>query len=186
MGGVVARRWSRSRLAALALLALAGCRPGPRAPALHDEPVYQNGREGFRFLVPEGWTQHALGNPPAGPAAQEEMLVEYQFLTSEKPAVLRVALIDLPPADRVEAYLARSLAADGWREKSPADACEVDGVAGTHAVFVQSKGTEETTREVFAFRRGGRVYLFSGIYASADAPARQQTRRAVESLRWKK
>jgi hypothetical protein len=67
------------RVLALALLALAGCQRPPRAPALVNEPVYQDSREGFRFLVPDGSVQEARGEMPPAPVEDERMLVEYRL-----------------------------------------------------------------------------------------------------------
>ena len=41
------------------------------------------------------------------------------------------------------------------------------------------------TKETVAFRRGGRVYFFHGLFGPTDAKARDQVRRAVESTIWK-
>src|SRR5207249_7528635 len=64
----------------------------PRAPALIDEPVYRNAHEGFRFLVPEGWTVHSKGEPPPGRADKERLLVNYQRYGGDKPAQFEVTL----------------------------------------------------------------------------------------------
>jgi hypothetical protein len=169
------------------LLALGqlGCGQDPRAPSLDNEPVYQNNSEGLRFLVPDGWAQYARGNPPSGRAQQEQMLVEYQLLTAEKPASFRVTFIDLPASTPLEAYLAENPTGDRLKEMSP-EPFEVDGIGGTRVAFSRHGGAEETTREVFAFCRGRRTYLFTGVFPATDAKARQQILRAVESLRWKR
>jgi hypothetical protein len=167
------------------LAALAGCKDHPRAPALLDEPVYQNEREGFRFQVPDGWTQHARADVPPGPAEQERMVAEYRAKGARRPTVLRVNLVDLPASGDLAAYLARR-----WNEplqpQGTPDLVEVDGVAGHHHVFAGKEGDRELLQDVYAFRRGDRTYLFTGIYAPDDDAGRQQVRRAVESIRWKK
>src|SRR5262245_64118678 len=87
------RRWAAVGL----LLLLLGCAPRPRAPALLDEPVYQNEREGFRFLVPEGWKQYARSEAPPGKGERERLLVLYRRLTPGPEATLEVTRADLPP-----------------------------------------------------------------------------------------
>src|SRR5262245_25916538 len=100
---------------AAAALVLASCSSGPRAPALRDEAVYQNDREGFRFRVPEGWTQHAKSDLPPGKANKEHLLVSYR--RSSKPASLEVSLADVPESADLATYLAGpSFGAKQWRK----------------------------------------------------------------------
>jgi hypothetical protein len=166
-------------------MALAGCSAGPRAPALQDDPVYQNNREGFRFLVPDGWTQSARGEAPSGPATQEQMLVEYRLIGAEQPAAFRVTLVDLPAGTDLEGYFKTRWPAESWTSLTAAEPLEVDGRPGTHAAFASKEASAEQLQEVFAFQRGERAYLFVGLAAPTDTKARQQVRRAVESLHWK-
>src|SRR5689334_14831576 len=84
---------------------LAGCNSRPRAPALRDDPVYQNDREGFRFLAPEGWTQSARTEVPPGKVKTETPLVDYRRTKGEGRAALRVSLADLPESTDLESYL---------------------------------------------------------------------------------
>jgi predicted Zn-dependent protease len=167
----------------LALLLLAGCRRAPRAPALRNDPVYQNTRAGIRFLVPDGWSQWANGELPPGPLAQERMLVEYR-LAADQPTALRVTAIDLSPSEDLAAYLLGHLPGKGWQESVPPEACTAGGVAGTRLAYTGVEGGQPTTRDVTAFRRGERLYLFTGVYAATDTKARQEIRRAIESLSW--
>ena len=162
-----------------------GC-SGPRAPALKDEPVYQNSREGFRFLVPEGWTQYARGEVPPGKVQDERILVEYKLLTSEKPAALQVTRLDRPESLSLDDCLsACSFGIENWRRKSPPEPLAINGVEASRVVFISRLDKEEETREVVVFRRGERVYFFTGIFPSSDSKAREQVRRAVESIIWK-
>jgi hypothetical protein len=172
-------------LAALGALAPAGCGNRPRAPALQDEPVYQNDREGFRFLVPDGWTQHARAELPPGPAEQERILVEYQRLQADKPNVFRVSLIDLPESKNLEQYLRSRWPGQPLQPEGAPEPVEVDGVTGSHWVFRAVEGGQVLREDVYVFRREARVYLFSGIYPPDDAPPRQEVRRTVEGIRWK-
>jgi hypothetical protein len=42
-----------------------------------------------------------------------------------------------------------------------------------------------TIREVAAFQRGDKTYLFTAVFASSDTKARDQVRRTIESIIWK-
>ncbi len=76
------------------VLLFSGCRSRPRAPLLRDDPVYQNDREGFRFLAPEGWTQSSRSEVPPGKITKELSLVDYRRKTG-KGASFLVTLADL-------------------------------------------------------------------------------------------
>lgn len=179
-------RVRRSLLAVLVLLLLTSCSPKPVAPALKDEPVYQNDREGVRFLVPDGWTQFAKGDIPPGKLDKERRLVEYKRKTFGKGAGLIVTVVDLEPTADLAAYLAGpAFGAEKWQLKGKPEAIEINRVAAQRFTFVSRIQKEEMVREVVAFRRGERVYLFTGLFASDDARARDQVRRAVGSTVWK-
>jgi hypothetical protein len=176
-----------TRLACLPLLALllsAGC-GGPRAPALVDEPVYQNSREGLRFSVPDGWTQSARGEIPGGSIDRERLLVEYRLLTAEKPAALMVTRIDLPESEELAAYMARRQpSSEGWRQLGPVESFEIDRAPAQRFIFAQGSGTQGLGREIVAVRRGKRVYVFTATLAPTDTQARQHVRRALENITW--
>jgi hypothetical protein len=184
------RRAARLCLAALLAAGLSpagGCRPKPRAPALLDEPVYQNAREGFRFLVPEGWIIAARADVPPGPAETERMLVQYQHSAGEKPATFEVSLADLPEGTDLASHLAGpSFGAEHWDLSGPPEKVEVDGVAGTRYGFTARADRKALAREVTAFRRGGRVYFFTALASRDDTGAREQVRRAVGRIIWTK
>lgn len=168
-----------------ALLVGCGC-SGPRAPALSDETVYHNSRENFRFLVPEGWAQQAKEDVPSGKVEKERLLVQYQRLTADKPAVLEASLADLPESTDWGDYLAGpSFGASQWRQSSPAEPIEVNGVSAVRFDFSGKLHGTATIKEVVVFRRGERVYFFTGIFPAKDTEAREQVRRAVASVIWK-
>jgi hypothetical protein len=165
---------------------LTGCGGRPRAPALQDDPVYQNDQEGFRFLAPPDWTQHAKAAVPSGPVTKERMLVQYKRLRGGKGALLEVSLVDLPTSTDLKKYLAGpAFGANHWLLAAPVEKLEVDSVAADRLIFQAQVEKAEMTREVVAFRRGERVYFFTGIFAAADKSAREQVRRAVGSTVWK-
>jgi len=177
---------AKSACLVVGALFLAGCSRTPRAPALQDGPVYDSPGEHFRFLVPEGWTQYASAEAPSGRVEQECMLVEYKLLTAERPAGLRVTRADLAEATDPRQYLIdHAPPAEGWRAKGSARPCVIRGVDAVRITLVgHPSGREEYTREVTAFRRGERVYFFTGNFASSDNEARRQIRRAVDSINW--
>ncbi len=170
------------------VLALAsGCGSGPRAPALIDESVYQNKGAGFRFVVPEGWSQHARSELPPGPLDKERLLVQFKRLTSaDRGATMEVTAMDVPESDDLAPYVAGpDYGVKKWTPAGTPEKLEPGGVAATRYVFANQVGAEKMVREVTAFRRGGRVYLFKGIFGAADKKARDQIRQAVASTVWK-
>lgn len=171
---------------ALTLAALAGCDgPRPSAPPLDDDPYYNNKREGFRFFPPEGWRQRARGEVPPGAIQAERMLVEYHAVTTELPAVLRVSVADVPESTSLTSYLEKSAAkASQWKLASPFETFVINGIPAVRADYRRSAGKQEVVKEVVAFRRGERVYFFTGLYAPTDAKTRKDVRRAVDSIVW--
>jgi hypothetical protein len=166
--------------------AVGGCGGRPHAPPLKDEPVYQNSKEGFRFLVPEGWTQVARAEVPPGEATQELMLVEYKLLNAERPAGLSITLIDLPESSDLVTHLCGpALGSESWRLQRAPESMSLNGAPAQRFCLTNSNAKDASMREVVVFRRGGRVYLFTGIFAMSDARAAAEVRRAVESVVWK-
>ena len=162
-----------------------GCSRTPKAPVLRDEPVYQNLAAGFRFEVPEGWKQVAKGEL-TGDARLERLLVEYKVVVSNQPAGLQVTAVDLPASTDLEKYLTRpSFGIESWQATSKAESIEVQGAEGKRFFFEARPRKEETSREVVAFRRQERVYLFTSVFKSDDTKSRDQVRNAIKSLIWK-
>jgi hypothetical protein len=153
---------------------------------LRNEPVYQNEMEGFRFLAPEGWRQHAKAEVPRGKLEKERLLVQYVRLGSEKGASLDVSMADLPASTDLTTYLAGpSGGVKSWRPQLPAAAITLNGVPAQRLTFTNGVSKDETTKEVVAVRRGERVYFFTAYFASSDAKAREEVRRTVASTLWK-
>jgi hypothetical protein len=171
---------------AVTALCVLGCSSEPQAPVLRNEPVYQNDTEGFRFLTPEGWRQHAKVNVPSGKLDKERLLVQYVRLSSDKGASLDVSMADLPATTDLTDYLAGpSGGVKSWRCLRPVEPVQINGARAERIVFTSRVKNEETTKEVVVFRRGERVYFFTAYFASTDSKARDQVRRAVESTIWK-
>src|SRR5262245_10308954 len=115
--------------AMMAILVL-GCSPQPQAPVLRNELVYQNDTEGFRFLAPQAWRQHAKSNLPPGKLDKERLLVQYVRLSSEKGASLDVSMADLSETTDLSAYLAGpSGGAKTWHLKSAIEPVKINDVS---------------------------------------------------------
>ena len=170
-----------------ACAAVAGCGRRPKAPALENEPVYENPAEGFRFMTPDGWTEHAKSEAPPGPADQPRLLVDYVRWNGDIPALLEVSMADVPEsADLVHYVDGPSFSARSWRLTAQPQHIEVNGVPATRYVLVNRERQQQRAKEVVAVRRGGRVYFFTGVFDAADAAARDEIRRAVLSIVWEK
>jgi hypothetical protein len=152
---------------------------------LRDEPVYQNSREGFRLLAPEGWTTSAKAESPRGRVDKQYLLVRYDRLTGP-PASLEVALLDPGPGEDLEKLLAASShGVTLWRRLAPPTVVTIGGAEGMRYIFAGRAGKQDLTKEVVAFRRGDRVDLFTGVFPAGDKGAQEQLRRSIESLSWK-
>jgi hypothetical protein len=172
-------------LAACALVA-AGCNDRPRAPAILDEPVYQNDREGFRFLAPQGWTQHTRAELPPGKLEQERLLVAYRQREAGSPADLEVAAVDLPESADLTAYVAAaSHGVRQWRLVGKPEQFQVNRVSAIRTTLTGKQGEQLMTKEVVSFRRGERVFFFTSFYAPTDSKSRDALRQAVGSVMWK-
>src|SRR5262245_25690219 len=166
----------------LCSLLLAGCSGRPSAPALRDEPVYENAQEGFRFLAPEKWTQIVRASLPSGKLDRERLLVSYRRTDAGRPAQLEVSRADLDESASFAEHLAGpAFGSARWKPKGSPEALTVGGARGVRHVFAEPSGKDERVREVVAFRRGGRCYFFSGVYLAADTKARDEIRRSVNS-----
>jgi hypothetical protein len=153
---------------------------------LRNDPVYQNDREGFRFLVPEGWRQTARTDLPPGRYPIDKQLVEYRLATAGKGVLLQVSLADLPESTNLAELLgAPTLNVKDWRPVGAAEPLEVNGKSGVRLVFTGHLGKDEMIREVVTFRRGERVYFFTGMFGRTNTTARDQMRQAVVSTTWK-
>src|SRR5262249_6719910 len=152
-----------------AVLLLGGCGTRPQAPALRNDPIYQDATEGFRFVVPEGWTQQAAAKLPPGKVDKERLLTGYLCPSEGEPATFDVSRIDLPPDTDLGTYLAQpSYGVSTWQTTEPTQEITVHGMPAQRWAFVGRLGKVDWTREVVTFRRGERVYLFSGMFPKAD------------------
>jgi len=177
---------SRIWLMLLTLVVASGCESKPSAPVLSDTPVYQNDQAGFRFRVPDGWLQTANSYLPEGELESERFVVRYQMRTPEQGANLEVlAFNDSPDLDLAEHHAGPSFRVNRWKPVADPEEVTVGEASGVRLVYTARVDGREMTKEVVAFRREGRVYAFVGLFSSTDDKARQQIRRAVESIVWR-
>jgi hypothetical protein len=172
---------------AVALLLVCGCGFQPRAPALQDEPVCQNLREGFRFVVPEGWTLRAKTELPPGRVEKECRLVLYERLRGDAPAAFEVTRADLPADADLEARLkGPSLGVSKWELTAPVEQLEVGGTGATRMIFSGSTRRGVSIKEVVTIRRNDRVYFFTGSYDPEDRMFQEELHRLLDSVIWNK
>jgi hypothetical protein len=167
----------------LALLPiLAGCTTEhPRAPALRDGPVYDNSLAGLRFLTPTNWNQVARSDqPPPGPG--ERLLVRFQAPPNVSHALFEVTVDAAPPEDVAALVKQPSHSAAAWEPVGAPAQLTIGGEPATRYTFKN----KETTKEVVAVRRGGKLYLFTMIAATSDAESREQIRQVVGGVTWTK
>jgi len=170
-----------------AVLVIAGCSNSPHAPPLTTEAVYQNDAIGLRFLAPAGWPLQSRANLPAGRLNKPIVLVSYQRVSGDKPADFKVLAADLAPEASLEHFLTDvPVGPETWSAPSAAQPLTVNGAEATRLVQSRTQGKEEYRREVTAFRRGERVYLFLVNFPVSDATSRDAVRTAVASVTWTK
>lgn len=174
-------------LFALFAAVVSGCSSSPEAPELSDAPVYQNKQEGFRFLVPDGWTQTASSVLPEGDLEGETFLVRYRVKSPEAGSTLQVLCFqDKNGADDLEEHHAGpSFRVEKWSLKQPAEEATINETKAQRIVYTAKMDKRELTKQVVCFRKADRVYSFVGLYSSTDEKARQQIERAVNSVIWK-
>jgi hypothetical protein len=166
---------------------ITGCDSRPSAPVLRDGRIYVNPQEGFRFLVPEGWSQLANSILPRGDLDGEMFVVRYRMRTPEEGAVLQVVCFSEQLTDNLhEHHAGPSYRVERWKPEGPEETLEINGVTASRHIYSSDIAGRPTTKEVVAFKRNGRVYNFVGMFMSRDDKARQQIRRAVGSTIWEK
>lgn len=171
----------------LGMMVCPGCNRGPVAPELRNSPVYNNRREGFRFLVPDGWKQTASANLPAGNLETELFLVQYDVPSREAAAQVQV-LCCQDRDGKTDLTEVRSRPAFGVERWTIEDAPAQESVGGREGTWIYLTGRVQERKmgqEVLCFRKNGRIYSFVGTFDATDEPARQTIRRAFKSIVWK-
>jgi hypothetical protein len=155
----------------------------PKAPALRAEPVYQNSREGFRFVAPEGWVQVAKSEPPRGEAKTERLLVRYETAGGVGPATMVVAFIDFPESTDLAKYLSvPSYGVSDWQLVGVAEPITIQSVSATRWTF----RSRQYSKEVVVFQRQQRFYFFTIIAPPAGNAARDLAMKSIDGVVWMK
>lgn len=171
----------------LLVLAATACTDGPKAPPLTDEAVFRDDTIGLRFLVPAEWAVKSRGVVPPGRLGRTVVVVSYQRPAGRRPATFDVLAIDRSTDDDLGRAAAEHGPGSGeWVAQSPARQVIVNGSDATQIVLVPVHGKDDGRREVTAFHRGDRVYLFILTYSAADPDVRDAVRSTVESITWTK
>lgn len=167
--------------------AIVGCSNQPAAPILSDSPVYRSSAEGFRFIVPEGWTQSASSALPPGKLAAEVFLVRYRVPSVEAGATLQVLCMNDAPSLNLEQHHGEgSFRAGKWDLDQPLKTVNINKTSAERMTYKVLIDQREMSKHVTCFRRNGRVYSFVGLYFSNDDQARQQIERATDSVIWER
>jgi hypothetical protein len=164
---------------------VAGCSSHPSAPALTNEAVFEDDRAGLRFVVPDGWLMTMRGVAPPGRLDKPAQLVRFRPPVADRAADLELIAVDLAAAQDIGKYLGEHQpGADKWTAAGPPKPVSAGGADGSRYEYTSATKTG-IRREVTAFRRGDRVYLFLTTFGANDTASRDQARLAVESTVWK-
>ena len=162
-----------------------GCNSGPSAPELRDSAVYSNAVEGFRFRVPEEWTQTANSVLPAGKIAGDVFLVRYQVKSAEPNATLSIICRDDVSPDRVsELHAGPSFGVERWTVREPVVELSIAGRKADRIVYEAKLAGQSMLKHATCFHSNGRLYSFVALFSANDEKARQQVERAASSVLW--
>jgi hypothetical protein len=146
--------------------------------------VYHNRQEGFHFLPPPEWKQQARAEFPSGPVTERRLLVEYKCFTSEKPAALDVSLVDLSENKSLTVFVQELGSEDNGQATGAVEEWRLSDLPAVRGVYVNRIGPEPTIREIVVVRRGGRAYVFTGVFAPGDTRSQEAIRKAIATLTW--
>jgi hypothetical protein len=162
-----------------------GCDSGPRAPLLRNSPVYHNESEGFRFRVPDGWSQSANAVLPAGELPGDIILTRFQVKTTEGGASMQIICRNDLPVDQLEAHWSGSaFGVKEWNVEEPLQKTRAGQVEGERIIYSGLLGGKTIMKHVTCLHRNKRLYSFIGLYWQNDLFAREQVERALDSLIW--
>ncbi len=171
-----------ARVSIVLAFVVAGCQDRPKAPALRDDPVFEDAQAGVRFLAPTGWIETARSAFPPGPAEKDTMLVRYQSPPTEKSAVFEVSFVDAPESADVTAMLAApSHGASNWASSEPPEPLKLNAAATRYHL-----AHKNMSKESIVFRRGDRLYFFTFVYLNSDSTVRERMHDVVQSVVWSK
>ncbi|MFV0445462.1 MAG: hypothetical protein ACK5Q5_17930 [Planctomycetaceae bacterium] len=152
---------------------------------LRDSPVYQSTTEGFRFRVPEGWSQTANSALPPGDLPRDIFLARYTVQSQEGGASLQIlARNDVSTGELTTYSQQPAFGIDDWKVIEPLTTIEIAGESADRLMLSGKLQGKTMHKHVTAFHRHGRLYAFVGLYWETDKTVRQQIERAVDSLVW--
>ena len=162
-----------------------GCDSSPRAPLLRNSPVYHSESEGFRFRVPEGWSQSANSVLPAGDLPGDIFLTRYQVKTTEGGASMQIICSDAVATEKLEKHWSGpAFGVKTWKLEESLQNVKAGPVAGERIVYSGLLGDKTIMKHVTCLHKNKRLYSFVGLYWQNDVFARQQIERALDSLIW--
>jgi hypothetical protein len=174
------------RFAPVLLIAICcACSDGPRAPVLHDSPVFQSDSDGFRFLMPDDYKLKSRSDLPSGRIEGDRVLVQYHRYGSGKPASFEVTRRDDWTVETLDTILlAPSHGVQKWVDAGKGESVDLGGTPGQRRVLQGVMGKDRMAKEIVAFRRGDRGYFFVMLSRSGDESARNHFRRIIDGLTW--
>ena len=176
--------WIRLILSLLLVGTEVGCSRRPAAPVLDNDPVFVNRGEGFRLLIPEGWSQAIKTNLPPGVLEKERTLVLYRAF-DKNPASFEVTCIDLGEDADIDVYVtSRKRSGAGWTRSAEKEKVTVDGREGNRYYFQATVRGQPTSAEVVVFQKAKRFYFFSGYFPKGDLIRQKQIRQFLADLSW--
>lgn len=176
----------RNPLVGLLALALVGCGDRPRAPVVSREAVFSDDAIGLRFATPDGWMAVSRATLPPGPLAKPVIVASYMLPRGDRPTELELVAADPVAEGDLERFLTDTpIGPDRWRAKDKPTPAAVNGVSAERLTLARVAREGEVLREVTAFRRPTRTYLFVITYLGTDRDARDAAHKCVESAEWK-
>ncbi len=183
--GLVSRSLLSWGLLLGAIAGTCGCDSAPRAPLLRDSPVYHSESEGFRFRVPEGWSQSTNSVLPPGDLPGDTFLTRYQVKTTEGGASMQIICCNDVATDQLEKHWSGpAFGVKTWKLEEPLANVKAGPVAGERIVYSGLIGNKTIIKHVTCLHKNKRLYSFVGLYRQNDVFARQQIERALDSLIW--
>lgn len=161
-------------------------------PLLAAEGESFDDRQVGLFLIPPPDWSMQVRSTEAPEHKPERMLVKYKRVQPKlASAWLRVRMSDQPEEVSLVAFLKKRKPSEPqW--VSAGDIEENHSIGGLPAAKstwsgpydVDGRGNKEYLREVFAVRRGGTIFEFSGTWLRTDSAARDQFHAAMQTVRF--
>ncbi len=84
-------------------------------------------------------------------------------------------------ADHIKGETYRS---EEWQPTGAAESFQINSVPAARIRYRMQSGKDPLVRDIVAFRRGERVYFFTGLYLASDSKTRKAIQAAVDSVVW--